>query len=258
MGLSRRFFLPALIASCLLACASASAQGSEPVTDVWPHWPYPTSCGIGTPFNPVSTFRAPAEAETGTSPSELALSAILSDPQSRELGFPRSGWRLVSEDAELAVFVAGLPSSTDPFPLRFLTVAPKEDEWKLNSSGTCQLRSVLPAGQVVTWSLAREQPGLRPGTRYVRIDLGEGSCDSGASQNERARQPAFRQIGRSLLMTMSLEPLPPGPRTCVGSIDPPLTVRLPGRLGNRTLLDGSSYPPRSAAETRPFSSRLAQ
>jgi hypothetical protein len=257
MGLPRHFSLPMSIVSCLLAFACASAQGSESATDTWPHWPYPTSCGIGTPFNPVSTFRAPAGAETGTSPSELALSAILSDPQLGWLGFPKSGWRLVSEDAELAVFVAGLPS-TAAFPLQFLTVALKEGQWKPNSSGTCQLRSVLPAGQVVTWDLAREQPGLRPDTRYVRINLGAGSCDSGASQNDRARKPTFRQIGRNLLMTMSLEPLPPGVYTCIGIIDPPMTVRLPGRLGTRTLLDGASYPPRSAAETRPRSSRLAQ
>jgi hypothetical protein len=258
MGLPRHFFLPALVAGCLLACTCASAKGSEPATDVWPHWPYPTSCGIGTPFNPVSTFRAAAGAETGESPSELALGAILADPQLSWLGFPKSGWRLVSEDAELAVFVAGLPSADDPFPLQFLTVAQKEDQWKLNSSGTCQLRSVLPAGQVVTWDLAREQPGLHPDTRYVRINLGAGSCDSGASQNDRARKPTFRQIGRNLLMTMSLEPLPPGVYTCIGIIAPPMTVRLPGRLGTRTLLDGASYPPRSAAETRPPSSRLVQ
>jgi hypothetical protein len=257
MTLWRHFSLSTSVMSCLLACACASAQGSEPAINSWPHWPYPTSCGIGTPFNPVSTFRAPAGAETGTSPSELALNAILSDPQLSWLGFPKSGWRLVSEDAELAVFVAGLPSAA-AFPLQFLTVALKEGQWKLNSSGTCQLRSVLPAGQVVTWDLAREQPGLHPETRYVRINLGAGSCDGGASQNDRARKPTFRQIGHNVLMTMSLEPLPPGVYTCIGIIDPPMTVRLPGRLGTRTLLDGASYPPRSAAETRPRSARLVQ
>src|SRR5881275_1070043 len=128
MSLLRHCFLPIVIVGCLLVSTCACASGIEPATEAWPHWPYPTSCGIGTPFNPVSTFRGPAEAETGTSPSELARSAILSNAK---LGWPspKSGWGLLSEDAGLAAFIAGLPSGA-PFPLQFLTVAHKEGQWK--------------------------------------------------------------------------------------------------------------------------------
>jgi hypothetical protein len=60
-------------------------------------------------------------------------------------------------------------------------------------------------------------------------------------------------MGRKLVITMTLEPVSPGPHTCQEVVEPPLTVRLPGRLGTRKLYDGGSFPPRPAAETRsPF------
>ncbi len=251
----RSLCLPLIVSAFLLACSSASAKGADPITEAWSHWPYPTSCGIGIPFNPVTTFRGPAAAEEGTTPAEIALRSILTDPQLGWLGYPPSGWRLVSEDAELAVFVSG-QLSTQIDQLQFLSVAQNEGVWKWNGSGSCQLRSVLPEGEVVTWDLAREQPALDEDTRFIRINLGAGGCASGASQNDRARKPVFRQLGRKLLLTMSIEPMPPGIYTCIGVIDPPMRVRLPGRLGNRTLFDGASYPPRSASETR--SARLRQ
>ena len=49
-------------------------------------------------------------------------------------------------------------------------------------------------------------------------------------------------------MTILLEPLPPGVYTCQGVIEPPLIVRLPGRLGERTLFDAGTYPPGDVVE----------
>lgn len=44
-------------------------------------------------------------------------------------------------------------------------------------------------------------------------------------------------------MTILLDPLPPGSYTCQGVIEPPMHVRLPGRLGKRRLFDSGTYPP---------------
>jgi hypothetical protein len=62
-------------------------------------------------------------------------------------------------------------------------------------------------------------------------------------ERARARKPIFRRIGKRLLMTVLLEPLPPGLYTCQGVVNPPMEVPLPGRLGKRRLYDGSTYPP---------------
>jgi hypothetical protein len=79
--------------------------------------------------------------------------------------------------------------------------------------------------------------------RRIWVDLGPGPCSSGMGQNARARKPVFRQLGRRLLVTILLEPLPPGFHTCEGIVEPPLRVRLPGRLGSRKLFDGGTFPP---------------
>ena len=93
------------------------------------------------------------------------------------------------------------------------------------------------------WDLAPGQ-GLTADTKRVRVKLtgGEG-CNGGRSLNA-AAEPEFRQVGKKLVLTVWVEPLPPGVYTCKKLVEPPLTVRLPGPLGKRQLWDGSFYPPR--------------
>jgi hypothetical protein len=87
---------------------------------------------------------------------------------------------------------------------------------------------------------------LGPGTRRIKVDLSPPyrGCDGGRSLDAAARRPEFRQYGKRLVMTIWLEPLPPGVYTCQELEEPPLVVRLPGRLGDRRLFDGHTYPPR--------------
>ena len=61
-------------------------------------------------------------------------------------------------------------------------------------------------------------------------------------------KPEFRTQGGALLMTLWLRPLPPGNYTCPELIEPPVEIRLPGRLGDRKLFDGGTYPPGSGRE----------
>ena len=243
-----RKVLSLCVALSFIALASAGktqAETGDPVLKRWADWPYLTYCG-GEAIAPVSLFTGPAGAENGALPSEGGLREVLADPEISWIGLAQTGYRLLAESPESASFVSG-EISEGP---RFLSLRKVEGQWKFGGSGPCFLDTVIAGVETVSWSLAADQPALEPGTRRIRIDLGPGGCSSGASQDDRARKPIFRQMGRRLLMTTVLEPLPPGIYTCQGVIDPPLTVKLPGRLGTRTLYDGGSFPPRSAAETR--------
>lgn len=51
-------------------------------------------------------------------------------------------------------------------------------------------------------------------------------------------------------MSVWLDPVGPGYHTCEGVVEPPLTVKLPGRLGNRLLYNGGTYPPARAQSSR--------
>ena len=221
------------------ALGAVSPEEADPVVKEWPVWPYQASC-YGPPFDPVSVFSGPANAELGTSPGEVALNEAIHNPDLAGVGMSRTGWRLVSESETQAVFVTGALS--DPFP--WWALFKREDTgWKLAGSGTCTPHTALHGLEASSWSISGEQRRLTPDTRRISVVLEGGGCSSGMSSNPRARKPIFRKIGKRLLMTVLLEPLPPGFHTCQGVVNPPMEVRLPGRLGKRRLYDGSTYPP---------------
>jgi hypothetical protein len=243
----RALAVVALLTLGLVAAGPARGDGgSGQILDEWRTWPYQSECG-GVVLSPIAVFSTVAGAEEGSLPAEVGLREVVNDPALSWIGFAQHGWRALAEGPESASFVSGeLGEDT-----RFLSLTKADGRWKFAGSGPCSLTTVVPGARTVAWSLAAEQPGLRPDTRRIRVDLGPGNCASGASQNARARKPIFRQRGRTLLMILSLEFGASGPQTCQGVIEPPLRVSLPGRLGTRKLYDAGSFPPRPAAETRP-------
>ncbi|HET6997225.1 MAG TPA: hypothetical protein VFI03_01420 [Solirubrobacterales bacterium] len=240
-----------MVALLTLAGAhTASAQSpstSSQLLREWANWPYLSYCG-GEAIAPVPLFSGPAGAENGSLPSEIGLREVLADPEISWIYLARTGYRLLAEDADSASFVSGeLGAGT-----AYLALRKVGEQWKFGGSGPCFLGTAIGGVEAVNWGLAADQPGLRAETRRIRVNLGPGACSSGMSQNARARKPIFRQLGRRLLMTIVLKPLPPGLYTCQGISDPPLTVTLPDELGRRKLYDGGSFPPRAAADTRPL------
>jgi hypothetical protein len=214
-------------------------SGADPAVAEWPIWPYQAVC-YGPPFDPVNVFSGAATAELGSLPSEVALRDVLHDPALAWLGLRQAHWRFVSEGDTQAVFVNGDLSSAFQ---QWILLERSAEGWKLAGNGSCAPRSILHGLVAVPWTVAVDQQALGKNTRRIRIDLAPGGCSGGMGQNERARKPIFRRIGRRLLMTMLVDPLPPGAYTCQGVVEPPLEVRLPGRLGKRKLYDGGTYPP---------------
>lgn len=212
----------------------------DPVVKKWPHWPYLVTCG-GVRFNPVKAFSGPTGVERGARPSEVALGKVLRQRWAHGL-VPRHNWRLLVETSRFAEFASGrLASRHGPGTISFER---QKGEWQLNGlSSGCRPMSVVRGETTVTWGIAKKQSHLGKNTRRIWINLGPGGCASGMSQNARAREPVVRRLGRKLIMAITLKPLPPGLYTCEGFSEPPLRVRLPGRLGNRQLFDGGTYPP---------------
>jgi hypothetical protein len=240
------------LAVLLVIVASAPAEaktpapvGPDPAVEAWPYWPYPSSCGIAPAFDPVEVFSGPTGAEDGSAPSALALREVLVKPELAWLGLPKHDWRLASEDGRYSEFVWGRLGGN----MQRVTLENEAGTWKLLANGTCELQSLVGERWAVNWTLARTQPRLGKNTRKISVNLSGGPCSGGMSQNDRAH-PVFRQIGPRLLLAIVLDPLPPGVYTCQGVVEPPLLVRLPGRLGKRTLFDSGGFPPRLAAETR--------
>jgi hypothetical protein len=113
--------------------------------------------------------------------------------------------------------------------------------WGLSSG--CSPTTVIGDLMAVSWTLAGEKPLPRPQSRRIWINLGPGECSSGRSQNARAREPVVWQVGRKLIVAMTLRPLPPGVYTCEGRSEPPMAIELPQPVGDLRLFDGADYPP---------------
>lgn len=224
------------------ATGAPTPQGPDPMVAKWPHWPYPTTCGGGSVFDPVSVFSGPAAAETGPGLAEEELRKTIEEWQTGYPTLPKHHWRLLSQEPGVAVYVHGrLPGVEE------LTLEESNGLWDFASySGQCEPASIVEGRQAIAWTLSSKQSRLRPSTRRLWIDLGPGECASGRSQNNRALKPVFFELGKRLMMVMRLKPLPPGNYTCVGIFEPPLLVKLPKRLGNYTLFDGGVYPPSRA------------
>lgn len=233
---------------CLLSAGPASANsgpsGPDPLVAKWPAWPYPVSCGF-VPFDPVTVFSGPTEAELGTQPSAVALRAFLHSGDFP--GLPTQDWRLLAENATHAEFVRGRLAAE----LTWLSFEQSDGAWKwISYSSDCDPISIMGRGPVINWTLAYEQqPPLRGNITSIEVNLSGGPCDGGRSLNRHAH-PVFRTLGRKLLLTVWIDPIPPGNYTCPALIEPPFRVRLPSRLGNRHLFEGGTYPPLSAGQTR--------
>lgn len=240
-------FLKAVVVVALLVLAlpassvGRGATGPDPAVERWPVWPWPTACG-GHTFDPVQVFGGPTGAERGSRPSERALRAFLVE----QLGFatriaPMRNYRRVSERGSQAEFASGRLRSR--FGVTGLNFEKRRGRWRWWGSGPCTPTSVVAGESAITWLISGEQESLGPETTRLSINLGPGPCNSGQSQNDRAREPVFHRMGGRLLMVMRLEPLPPGGYTCEGSTEPPMEVELPEPLGELHLFDGATYPP---------------
>ena len=252
MGVRRGILLAVAAIACGVAApcsgASSTPRGPDPVVGKWPRWPYPTTCGA-LAFDPVQAFSGPTGVELGSQPAEIALGEFLGVSQSP---WPnRHDWRLVAESDGIAEFAHGRLSDRVEW-LRFEQV---DGQWRqAGYSGHCLPNSIVGDGPTMSWTLAAEQPAPSSATKVVRVHLsGKGPCDGGRRYNAHAH-PVFRRLGKRLLLTIWLDPLPPGNYTCQAPIEPPLTVKLPDRLGNSQLYDGKTYPPRPASR----SARLRQ
>jgi hypothetical protein len=254
----------ATVAALLLCLAGAAAaqgwgiryaQGPDPAVAAWPSWPHPTACD-GVSFDPVSVFSGPTEAELGSGGAELALRRYLDEGLYPHV--PTRFWRPVSVTETSAHFASGRLQQ-GLFWLDFELV---DGSWRVAGDlEECRPRTVRKGILAARWAPVDGQV-LTPATRRIRVDLASPyrECNGGRDDSRAAEAPSFVSRGKRLVLSIWVPPapeLPPGfAYNCKGRKRTPLSVRLPGRLGSRSLWDGGVYPPVLEVPSR--SSRLRQ
>lgn len=95
----------------------------------------------------------------------------------------------------------------------------------------------------IAWTLDEERVPPAPGSRSIAIAVQEEYCASGRNPIPYLDKPEVAYLKRSVVINVWVHP-PEGFSTCQSNPVGHLRVKLPGPLGNRTLFDGASDPPR--------------
>ena len=122
------------------------------------------------------------------------------------------------------------------------------DGWVVDGWGGCTPQRVLAAGLGnAEWTLAPGQ-AIGPATSRFEALVTETACASGQSSEGRIAGPDVVVAGDAVLVTFAVREPGGNTQTCQGSPATRVTVTLREPLGSRTLLDGSTLPPREPVE----------
>jgi len=154
----------------------------------------------------------------------------------------RPGWRLVIAGPDHVLQLG--PVGRDGAEM--VEVGLRDGRWEDWARGGCTLLTTAVPDRLepAPWTL-RVAP--RSTDRELRVWVHERSCASGQPATGRVRRPLVRVDRTRILIVLATRPIggdcPSNPAT-------PYVIRLPVAIGDRTLVDGSTFPARERAVAR--------
>lgn len=196
----------------------------------------PYECA-GADFDPAA-FR-PGDAEQGSSPKATALRQLLELHDAQWM--PRTGWVEVAANENKATFI----SKGEAGDFYNAIITRDSGPWSASGWGGCTPRAEIVGGSIVEWSLDPTAPDPTPDDTIVAALINEIACHSFKEPTDRMREPNVMYEADRVLVVLTADPLR-GFQTCPGTAPVPFELELPGPLGDRTLYDAGTYPPRPA------------
>jgi hypothetical protein len=203
------------------------------------------SCGDEIAFGTTALFEPPG-AELAPSAPAAALRAFLAQPGVEVDALPDAGWRLVADEPDAVLFIAGDPRQDGA--LHRVVVERSAEGWRVSGWGGCRPFVMLGDGLVAAqWAFdpAAARPG--PGSTTITALVTERSCSSGRPADGRIAPPFISYGNEAILVVFGVRPLP-GNQDCPGAPPSRVAFELREPLGNRRLLDGAFFPPRDPAD----------
>lgn len=202
------------------------------------------TCGTGWPaFDPALLTERPRldpYSELGTAVRTTARPPIATSQIDR--------WTLIGEVGSRAYLLIWMKNAPDPALSEYgigsaVYERSADGTWSFAGSGGCRPERYIDDGlQPASWS-PRTPPD--PSATSIAIDVSSDDCASGRSPADRLTEPIVEYHADTVVITARLRPQPLASYTCQSSPPAPMTVRLDEPLGDRQLLDGRWYPPRS-------------
>lgn len=229
------------------ACAASLAMVLVAGCVVAPDASAGYTCG-GDPAFSLAALQQPADAELGNDPAAAILRQHVAGVDGA--GLPDRGWRRVADADGATLFLAEAPPGAET-PYVQVLIGPLAGELRPDRWGACTPQVVLGGGAVAApWTLDRGPAALGVDTRRLEIGVRERSCASAHTAEGRIVPPSIAYREDAVVIVIGVVPRPGG-QDCPGNPVTPFVVELSEPLGERRLLDGSTFPLRDPTQPLP-------
>ncbi len=216
---------------------AADAADADPTADLL------VSCG-STPY-PREALDSPTGAEDADEPAAEGLRQLIANPDG--IGpIPADGWRKVHDDGSRAVFVNGA-FGDGRHEVELEADGAGRFDFVGSSMGCGRAMVDVPDAEVVSFDLDTSSPPAPDATTIALLVNGR-ACSGGQLLGDRLREPVIVDGDETVGLLFTADPLPPGFYTCLGGPPDEVTIDLGEPLGDRALVDLSSYPARTPSE----------
>jgi hypothetical protein len=199
------------------------------------------TCGGQMTF-PASGLDAPLGAEKASGPEFDALRAAFALYAGPFPEAPDWSWRLAGRDDSGATFMAK-PEGFGASEWISIELAASPGGWHPTGIGVCLPHVVLSAEfGPATWGLDLAFPPPEAASTELHVLVSERACHGFEPATGRMSAPAIVYTPESVTVTIGVRPLG-GASTCPKPPGTPTLIQLAEPLGDRTLLDGGTYPP---------------
>lgn len=188
--------------------------------------------------------------EAGVAAALDDLSARFGIDAPRELqGTPASDaeWKVLGGDPvddpqRLLVGVGHWAAATGTTNGQYVVLDRVADGWEPSGWGDCNLTPVLVEG--ASWAeIAAVPGGAEPDSSVVEVLVYERECTSARDPSPYLHEPVVIERDDTVTLYWTSD-IPTGDQTCPGNPRVQRAVKLAQPLGDRTILDGSTWPPR--------------
>ena len=212
------------------------------------------SCGSGDPKFAASAMEGGVsgladEAEVAAALESLAAEAGIDAPRELQGGgdIADAEWIVLGSEGdgaseELSVGVGHWDANGPSGNGEYVILGRRGDGWRAVGWGNCNLAPVLAPGLI--WAeIAAPAAGLDRAEPSVTVEVNERKCTSGRDPEPFLNEPVVVESEASVIVYWTSDS-PKGVATCPGNPSVRRVVQLREPLGDRALLDGSTWPPK--------------
>jgi hypothetical protein len=218
----------------LILVGGCEAASQLPIFTAAPDAPEPLLHCIGT-FPPQVLEQPSASEET----DGAAYSALIRELQAQQVNYPDAHWHSVYHRDDLVEFVASVPSGWACMALR-----QTDGEWIFDASAESEQIGAVLAEDIGRASWQPASPswiGSAP-NELVLLVTDEQFCVR-ATEADRITAPFVQYDSDAITIAFGVRAPQAEATSCLANQSTPVLLRLDEEVGERTLLDGSLYPP---------------